>query len=184
MRRVTRRELLKLLSGLPVIGVAAALLSPLLRFMKPTLGPWRIFTGPLGAQAEAQVIAKLSDLKPWDSREFVFIQRDIAYNAAGFQETRVPGILVRLPGDKLSCFSRICPHLGCTFKYEPDPAKVAEGYDYQPSGPVYACPCHFSVFEIETGKVLSGPAPRPPDQFQYEVKNGQIIVTRLVLRYA
>jgi Rieske Fe-S protein len=44
-----------------------------------------------------------------------------------------------------------------------------------------ACPCHLSVFDPadrdQPGRVLSGPATRPPFYFVYEIKNGVLVIT-------
>jgi Rieske Fe-S protein len=42
-----------------------------------------------------------------------------------------------------------------------------------------ACPCHLSIYDpadpAMPGRVLSGPAPRPPRTFFYTVSGGQIL---------
>lgn len=83
--------------------------------------------------------------------------------------------------------SRICPHLGCVFNYAP-PAVVCSDYNYcGAKNNHYACPCHLSVYNpVETqvtsgglelpGRVVSGPAPRPPFPFDFDVRDGQVVV--------
>src|SRR5262249_21214570 len=85
--------------------------------------------------------------------------------------------------------NRICPHMGCVFNFLPDPAEAA-AYNYPSAkNPLFACPCHLSVYDpLQTqevdgkairGKVVSGPAPRPPRMFQYEIKGEQLVITSL-----
>ena len=57
-------------------------------------------------------------------------------------------------------FSAICTHKGCT---------VA------PAGAKLNCPCHGSVFDAMTGKVLSGPAPRALTSVPVTVKGGAVV---------
>ena len=57
-------------------------------------------------------------------------------------------------------FSAICTHKGCT---------VA------PAGAKLNCPCHGSVFDAMTGKVLSGPAPRALTSVPVTVKDGAVV---------
>ncbi len=52
-------------------------------------------------------------------------------------------------GNTFRCLSAICTHLGCTVN------RADHGYH---------CPCHGSVFD-DQGRVESGPAPRPLEQF-------------------
>ncbi len=83
--------------------------------------------------------------------------------------------------------SRICAHLGCIFEYH-TPAEVCSGFNYcGGSTPMFSCPCHLSVYDpaqkqdvagVGTlpGKVVSGPAPRTPFPFDFEIKGNEIIV--------
>ncbi len=51
-------------------------------------------------------------------------------------------------------FSGICTHLGCHVRWEEEKQR-------------FFCPCHKGVYD-KTGKVISGPPPRPLDQFKVE----------------
>jgi Rieske Fe-S protein len=68
---------------------------------------------------------------------------------------------------KVSAFSAVCPHLGCSI-----------GYDAT-SG-VYRCPCHRSAFDRE-GVQQAGPSKRGLDPLPVSVEGGRVKVT--FLRY-
>lgn len=55
-----------------------------------------------------------------------------------------------------------CPHLGCTVPWNNTEAK-------------FHCPCHGSVYNL-TGQNVAGPAPRPMDMMEIEVRGEDIIV--------
>jgi Rieske Fe-S protein len=157
------------------------------------VGSGGLVAGPDMPQKEREIRFKLSDFpKAWDVQTFTFGQRSKEYTASGFQATRVPAFAVRLPEDKngkpdFYVLSRICPHMGCVFNYLQDPAEAAN-YNYpQAKTPHFACPCHLSVFDpLQTqdngkgvqipGKVVSGPAPRPPRQFTWVIAGDDLII--------
>lgn len=59
-------------------------------------------------------------------------------------------------------FSDICTHLACRVNWHPDIQN-------------YVSPCHDGHFDIE-GKVVSGPPPRPLDEFITKIENGNLFV--------
>lgn len=105
---------------------------------------------------------------PWDSVPFTFGSGNIR------------GLAVRLPDGRLTVVSRLCPHQKCFTDLIKDPAQVFRETTFEPEGPVLACPCHGSVFDLqEGGKVLFGPAPRAPDHFQFQVEGDKIVISGL-----
>lgn len=66
-------------------------------------------------------------------------------------------------GEHFKAYNGHCTHLGC-------------GYGYDTDRKSFYCPCHHGVFDVKTGAVLAGPPPRPLDELQLEVRNGQIRV--------
>jgi menaquinol-cytochrome c reductase iron-sulfur subunit len=66
-------------------------------------------------------------------------------------------------GDKVTAFSAVCPHLGCS-------VNVATGNE---TG--FACPCHTSAFAPD-GKRKSGPAPRDLDGLDTRIEDGFVAV--------
>lgn len=71
-----------------------------------------------------------------------------------------PVIVARPTSTTAVGFSAICTHRGCT---------VA------PSGKTLNCPCHGSVYDAKTGKVLGGPAPAPLRPFAVKVVGGEVL---------
>ena len=161
------------------------------------------------AAGEPVIAASLSDLQqPWDFKYFVFTQRYPQYTADGYKMTAVPGVAIRLPQkirlpwdwvrktdekpqfeeSDIVVFSRICPHLGCIYNYVSDFREITAGYGgYVPpkerQHALMGCPCHLSIYDPgdprQPGKVLSGPAPRPPRTFFYEINEERIVVRRV-----
>lgn len=60
----------------------------------------------------------------------------------------------------MKVFSAVCTHLGCKVKWE-----AYRNHFY--------CPCHQAEFDI-MGNVISGPPPRPLDEFKVEVKDNLV----------
>lgn len=159
------------------------------------------------ARGEVTVAATLADLRqPWDYKYFVFTQRYPQYTSDGFKTANVPGVAIRLPykirlplawaqtigkepkvtESDIVVFSRICPHLGCIYNYVPNWREVSAGYGgyvppQQRQHALLACPCHLSIYDpadqAQPGRVLSGPAPRPPRTFLFELQGERIVVT-------
>ena len=69
---------------------------------------------------------------------------------------------IKHPGNQVTVFSPICPHLGC-------------GYRWDSKDRLFKCPCHGSIYDID-GNVKGGPAPRPLDTLPNKVENGQLLV--------
>jgi len=69
------------------------------------------------------------------------------------------GVYVYRPSEsEVTAFSNVCTHLSCRVNWKGD---VQE----------YVCPCHDAHFDINGG-VVSGPPPRPMDQFETKVEEG------------
>lgn len=192
--KVSRREMLatalKAIGALPILGVAGAALGPLVRFFRPTVEPYQYNPPPDVGEGGEVVVATLDELKkPWDFKYFTYELRLPEYTPHGAQFKAVPGAVIRLPDaagrtveERLMVCSRICPHLGCIFNFEEDPKGVQQHCGFHPPNPAFCCPCHFSVYDPlqvqdgKRGKVIAGPAPRPPFVFQFRIEGDKIIV--------
>ncbi len=208
---INRRDFLKIIVSIPILGGLALFVSPLFRYLRPTSGPltstkidtsaaspleWEgdggLFSKPDMPEGEREVSFDLTEFPaPWSAHTFTFGQRSREYTFRNFQTTQIPGYVVRLPEDKdgkpdFIVVSRICPHMGCVFNFLPE-AHEAAAYNYpQAKNPLFACPCHLSVFDplqeqdigtaVIRGKVVSGPAPRPPRQFTWAIEGARLVI--------
>ncbi len=92
------------------------------------------------------------------SREFQFEATDAFIREAVTHQVWI----VKHSDTELTVFSPICTHLGCH-------------YNWDPSVQQFICPCHNSRFTL-TGKVISGPAPRPLDTLPHKIEQGVLFV--------
>lgn len=70
-------------------------------------------------------------------------------------------VLIREGGDNVKAFSSICTHAGCS---------VSEVVDEK-----IKCACHGSEFSAKDGTPISGPAKKPLQQIDVEIKDGIIV---------
>jgi Rieske Fe-S protein len=194
-----RRKLIQTISAIPVVGALLAFMSPIYRVLRPTAKAFD-FTRPVDQiDLRSQRIAFVDELEEdWATVEFVYRQVNVEYSARGQQINSVPGYITRipdefvsgdLPEDRYYCLQRICPHLGCTFNYVDEAQDVRNEYNFPQAAdhPYYCCPCHLSVYdpiemaeidgEPARGKVVSGPAPRPPRRFVIEIRGNEIYIS-------
>ncbi len=94
--------------------------------------------------------AKVSDLKPNTGKIFRFGNR--------------PGLLLMTSDGQYHAMSAVCTHLGCTVQYRPDLHDVW-------------CACHGGLYDVN-GRNISGPPPRPLEQYQVHVQGDEIVVIR------
>lgn len=71
--------------------------------------------------------------------------------------------VVRMNEDETRVFSDVCTHLGCRVMWHPDQRH-------------YISPCHNGHFDM-FGNVVSGPPPRPLDEYMTKIENGNLLVT-------
>jgi thiosulfate dehydrogenase [quinone] large subunit len=72
-----------------------------------------------------------------------------------------PDIIIRQSSGRLVAHSAVCTHAGCTVGYE---------------GGQIVCPCHASVFDAQTGAVITGPATAPLPARKVIERGGEIYV--------
>ena len=89
-----------------------------------------------------------------------------------FTRTRVNGwertaisygaYVLREGGPVVHVYSDVCTHLGCRVRWRPDLKH-------------YVSPCHDGHFEMHGG-VISGPPPRPLDEYKTRIQEGQLFI--------
>jgi cytochrome b6-f complex iron-sulfur subunit len=81
-----------------------------------------------------------------------------------FRFGRELGIIVLMPSGELRAFSARCTHLDCTVQNRPE-----EG--------ILWCACHNGRYDL-SGRVISGPPPRPLEQFAVKEVGAEIFVSK------
>lgn len=75
-----------------------------------------------------------------------------------------PGILIQLADGSYRAFSAVCTHLNCTVQFRPRERDIW-------------CACHNGVYSLQ-GANVSGPPPRPLEQYEVHVRGQEIVVSR------
>ena len=102
------------------------------------------------AMTACAVAGQLGELEPGSGKIFRFGNR--------------PGLLIHTPGGEYRAFLAACPHLNCTVQYREDRAQIW-------------CACHNGFFDLK-GNRISGPPPRGLEEFQVDLRDEDIMVTR------
>lgn len=96
------------------------------------------------------VAGKVGELRPNTGKIFRFGSR--------------PGLLLLGSDGQYRALSATCTHLSCTVQYRGDLRQVW-------------CACHNGMYDL-AGRNLSGPPPRPLEQYDVHVRGDEIIVSR------
>jgi len=75
-----------------------------------------------------------------------------------------PGILINTVQGDLISFTAVCTHLACTVRYDGQTQTIH-------------CPCHNGRFDL-AGNVISGPPPAPLEEYNVEIFDNIIFVSR------
>ena len=146
----------KFLSG--VIGTVAGAVAFLLGL--PAVG--FLISPGLKKQNEDKwlTLGPVSALQPGVPAGFPFSRRI----KDGWVESTQTGVAfaVTHDGQDVKVFSNVCTHLSCRVNWNAERQ-------------AFFCPCHDGVFSID-GAIVSGPQPRPLDQFETKIENGQISI--------
>ncbi len=102
------------------------------------------------AQANSVVAAKTSEIANNSAKIFKFGSK--------------PGLLIRTETGDLRAFAATCTHLDCIVQYQPDAKNIL-------------CACHNGIYDL-SGKNISGPPPRPLEEYTVNVKGDDITVTK------
>ncbi len=86
-------------------------------------------------------------------------------SATIFRFGDAPALLVRTPEGELKAFTAICTHLDCTVQYVQGKRHIL-------------CACHNGKYDLN-GKVLSGPPPKPLEEFKVFEEGEDIIVSKV-----
>ena len=91
--------------------------------------------------------------------------KDLAANSGViFKFGSKAGLLVRTPNGDFKAFSARCTHLDCTVQYRSDLQGIW-------------CACHDGHYDLN-GRNISGPPPRPLEEFKVHLRGDEIVVSR------
>jgi cytochrome b6-f complex iron-sulfur subunit len=76
----------------------------------------------------------------------------------------LPVLLVRTSETEWRAFSGVCTHLNCTVQYKESSHQIW-------------CACHNGLYNLN-GQVVSGPPPRPLDQYSVHIRGDEVVVSR------
>lgn len=113
----------------------------------PAPDPRSAATAAASTDADSAVLAQLSDIT-------------VGQAVSTTLPDGSPAVIARPSAKSVSCFSAVCTHMGCTV---------------QPEGSQLHCPCHGSVFDALTGKVVHGPAERALPEIAVHVAGGDVV---------
>ena len=138
----SRRDFLKYILGGSIIAWLAAVLYPVLAYLKPP---------KQGEVAVTSVKAGKVTTFAKDSGTIIRFGNK-------------PVILVRTSGGELRAFSATCTHLNCTVQYQETRHQIW-------------CACHNGFYDLN-GRVVSGPPPRPLDEYAVHIRGEEVVVSR------
>jgi cytochrome b6-f complex iron-sulfur subunit len=129
--------------------LGGGVLASLVSFVYPLL---RYLVPPRVADlgGDEVVASKVSDLKPNSAKIFRFGNR--------------PGLLLLTKEGEYQAFSATCTHLSCTVQYRTDLHQIW-------------CACHNGLYDLN-GRNVSGPPPRPLENYQVHVRGDDLVVSR------
>jgi cytochrome b6-f complex iron-sulfur subunit len=100
--------------------------------------------------SDSVMAGRVGELKPNSGKIFRFGNR--------------PGLLIRTASGEYRAMSATCTHLSCTVQYRDDLRQVW-------------CACHNGRYDLN-GRNISGPPPRPLEDFEVQVRGDEIFARR------
>lgn len=75
-----------------------------------------------------------------------------------------PVLVIRTGEDDWRAFAGTCTHLNCTVQYQSASQQIW-------------CACHNGLYDLN-GKVVSGPPPRPLEEYQVRIRGQEVVIAR------
>ncbi|MBI1898078.1 MAG: ubiquinol-cytochrome c reductase iron-sulfur subunit [Acidobacteria bacterium] len=112
----------------------------------------RFLNPPAASEASVNEVAagRVQDLKPNSGKVVKFGNK--------------PALLVRVSETEWKAFSAVCTHLNCTVQYQDGRQQIW-------------CACHNGFYDLN-GAVVSGPPPRPLEEFAVHVRGDDVVISR------
>lgn len=109
---------------------------------------FRFFSPPVEEAVGKRLVLSKKEIPVGAAKEIVF--------------NNTPGVVINRLDRGYIALSRVCTHLGCLVDYQKDKKRLL-------------CPCHAGIYDL-SGNVVSGPPPKPLQQFPVKVEGDSIII--------
>lgn len=131
--------------------LGGGLVASVVSFLYPA---FKFMLPPAIPEASTNEVAagKVQDLKPNSGKIVKFGSR--------------PALLIRTSEAEWRAFSAICTHLNCTVQFQESTHQIW-------------CACHNGFYDIN-GKVVSGPPPRPLEEYTVHVRGDDVVISKKV----
>lgn len=145
-----RRSFLGVIAGLIAAGIGAVMSVTIGRFaIKPALS-----TGEVERWVDVGPLSDIPEGKP--EKRNVIVSQDAGWGQFNSQKL----VWILRQGEKVTVFTAVCPHLGCTVNAKAE---------------AFICACHNSKWDV-AGKTLEGPSPRGLDALEHKVEGDKLMV--------
>lgn len=155
---LSRRAILKIIAGAPLVATFGLASSPLLRYLKPTMKAGDFLQSADLPKAERSDRFFWNDFpEPWICLPFELPIRYRVFNPEEYEIRYTPGFIMRTAKNEIVAFSRVCPnqpfHILNFCRNTAELDCIA-----QSKTPVLYCPCDCSTFDLnDNGRVLVAP---------------------------
>ncbi len=174
---LSRRAVLKMMAGAPLVVTFGLAASPLVRYLKPSMKPGNFIQSADLPTADQSTRFHRTDFPEiWTCLPFMAPIKYLVFNPEEYEIRKIPSFIIRTGKNEMVAYSRRCPNqsdhilnfviptadgsCGC-----PDVSCKGLCIGYSKT-PILSCPCDGSIFDLTNdGRVACGPAPRPPRQF-------------------
>src|SRR5947207_1604365 len=115
MNGTSRRTALKLIASAPLAITFGLVVSPLMRFLKPTMEPLNFLQKADMPQTNSPVVfdAEADFPVDWVCLPFTFVLTYVEFNPEKEVNRQIPCFIIRIPNNEIVAYSRICPKRGC-----------------------------------------------------------------------
>ncbi len=153
MTDVTRRKFLVRAIAVMAGAIAAMVGAPAIGYL---IGP----SGQRSGSGEWIPLGTTASVQPGDP---VLMKATVERTSGWLTDSQDVSVFVSTEnGQDFTAHSNVCTHLGCRVRWVEDQAG-------------FFCPCHNAVFARD-GSVVTGPPPRPLDEFETMVEEGTIFI--------
>jgi len=175
----SRRNLIKLLAGAPLLLTAGFAGEALMRFAKPSMKAGGFFeSSDQPEQIMPPVFVKEFFPEPWICLEFMYTMKVKVFSPQQEEIRSIPSFIIRLDDERIVAYDRECPHgPGCLLNFVRNPR---EHYDLDVNNPALICCCHNDAFDLANdGASLGCRFHKRPRQFEVLVHGDRITIGKL-----